>query len=221
MQYKRLIASFILGAFCLTTCVGCQTFWAQKPERSNKPAEGPLQLHYHTNQYTYVGQQKVGEAVHKSASGEQVGTTEVYRDKMMTGEHTSLKLERKKLRVDEADFFKFAGRDDLAADIEAERKDAVLYNRIATGTMAVGVAAMVASFLVVPADSPSLRYGLTTGGAVLGVGGYYGAVTFADDLRPTHRFKSEEQTKQAADSFNKEQGFDVPPAYQTETFNGQ
>ncbi len=209
----RLLVLVLLGFFL----VGCSPFLVQKPERTGEPTEGPLRVHMHTEHYTYYAQERVGQTVHRDNTGAAVGTSDVYQDVVREGEHTTYELQRSEILVDEADFYAFAGHNDVADDIDAQRDRSVTINRIASGATLVGAAAIISSYFLFASENSSLGYGVAMGGLVFAIGGYYGASISAAMLDPTYRHTSNEQAEQAAGSYNTDQGYNEPGLVHTET----
>lgn len=177
----------------------------------------PLSVRERTEVYSYTEKQKVGEVEHRDAEGRSLGTSSAYAN---VTRHQAVQLWQTyqgESPVDEQDFFTIAEKLDTARRIQETRESALKINRIGWGAAAAGTAVAIVGGLVLsstysnmatPGQNPSpgwatpVGYGLTIGGALVGLGGYYAALLTGPQLSPEYHHSTQQEAMQAAAEYN-------------------
>ncbi|MFT3771704.1 MAG: hypothetical protein QM820_40345 [Minicystis sp.] len=91
--------------------IGC----AALPKTGVEANGQPLLADVKTEDIQYVAKVKSGEVVHKDASGNVIGTSEAYEDKLMSATITTWATFQGEDKIDDEDFFRISG-DTQASD---------------------------------------------------------------------------------------------------------
>lgn len=165
---------------------GCAQAWPtpKKPTLGMEASGEELWVRTEEHQATYAEKEKVGEVVHKDNRGRDIGTSEVYEDRLTTVHWTTWYPMQGDIQLDDEDFLRIVGNQQALEEHRDFRKSGLSRIKWGKGLMIGGAATFVASFFV-PAENYSLRYGLSTLGLMGGSGGWYlarsGAARFEAD----------------------------------------
>lgn len=121
----------------------------------------PLRVAVENRKFSYTVKEKVGDAVHKDAAGNVVGTTEITRDAVRTRRYKVWDFYQGRTLIDEADFFRLAGDPATSDYIINKRKKGMFYQKLGGYTM-LGSGAGLLAFLYLFSDSAAARNGLTS-----------------------------------------------------------
>ena len=167
-----MLKGFLL-AVPLVTTMACATM----PKSGVQSNGEQLRVAVEDRQYSYAVKEKVGDATHRDASGNVIGTTEITRTAIRTQRYKVWDFYQGRQLLDEADFFRLAGDQPTSDLIIKRRRKGMTYNRIGLYTALGGGIVMIGGILL-SSTSPAARNGLTTLGSLsLTVGGvmaYYG-----------------------------------------------
>jgi hypothetical protein len=148
MAHSPRSASRISGVATLLAAAAFSLGCATLP-MTGVPATGePLLADVTTERVNYVGRARVGEVVSKDASGNVIGTSEVYEDQLMSTNITRWQVFQGNNRIDDEDFFRIGGDIQAADQIADRRERAVITNRVGWAVLGVGVAAVVGGLVL-------------------------------------------------------------------------
>lgn len=148
MAHSSRSASWISGIAPLLASAALSLGCATLP-MTGVPATGePLLADVTSERVNYVGQERVGEVVSKDASGNVIGRSEVYEDKMMSANITRWQVFQGNNKIDDEDFFRIGGDIQAADQIAARRDRAVVTNRVGWALLGVGLAAVAGGFIL-------------------------------------------------------------------------
>jgi hypothetical protein len=114
--------------------MGC----ASLPKTGAQDSGQALYVDVTSENVQYVAKVKTGDVVHKDASGNVIGTSEAYEDKMMSYNITRWAAFQGEDKLDDEDFFRIAGDNQAADQIHNYRAAGVSMNRIGWIMAAVG-----------------------------------------------------------------------------------
>ncbi len=159
-QTTLLLASLALVTAC-----------AHNSARNVQSNGEPLRVNVENRAYSYTVKEKVGEATHKDASGQVVGTTELTRDVVRTRRFKVWSFHQGNQTLDEQDFFALAGDTEAVAVLKKRRKKGMFYNRFGLGLAAVGIFGLAAASFgsgneIVAKSGYILLWGLPIGGTM-------------------------------------------------------
>jgi hypothetical protein len=187
---KLLVPLLLIASFAS----GCAQAWPtpKNPQLGMEATGEQLWVRTQAHQATYATKEKVGEVVHKDSTGQNVGTSEVYEDKLTTVHWTTWYPMQGDSQLDDEDFLRIVGNEQALDEHRDYREKGMALNKWGKGMMVGGFVGFLASYFV-PADNYTLRYGLSTGGLLVGSSGWYvarmGAARFepeAHTIDPSH-----------------------------------
>jgi hypothetical protein len=164
---------------------GCAQAWPtpKKPSLGIEASGEELWVRTQAHQATYATKEKVGEVVHKDNRGQNVGTSEVYENKLHTVHWTTWYPMQGDTQLDDEDFLRIVGNEAALEAHREYRETGLAMNKWGKAMIAGGVVGFIASYFM-PADNYTLRYGLSTGGLLIGSGGWYFARMGAARFEP-------------------------------------
>jgi hypothetical protein len=179
---------------------GCMLLPDAKPPKGGAVATGaPLAVVDDVKVWTTQEKEKVGETVYTDASGNTIGKGETYKD--TTKVHT-MKVwypVQGTEQLSDEDFFRIAG-DQAALDATKQARDkAIDWNKKGKYTLAGGVAAMIAGYLI---PNPTVQYVLLVGGGLAVSGGWYLAYWGAKQMEPEAHAVDRSVADRAAQQYN-------------------
>ncbi len=194
--------------FLLTTTLiastGCMAVPSAKAPKGGAVATGePLAVVDDVKVWTTTSKEKVGEAVHKDADGNKVGSTDVYAEKTHVHTQKVWYLVQGPEQIPDEDFFRIAGDDQAVAATLQMRKDARRQNRNGKIAMGAGLVSMIAGFFV---PQPIIRTVLLIGGGLSVSGGWYWAYAGAKKMEPESHAVQRSMAERAARQYNQQLG---------------
>jgi hypothetical protein len=180
----------------------------------------PLTVDVQTEEHSYVGQKRVGETVHRDATGRVVGTSETYEDQLVKYNVTYWQVFQGQDKIDDQDFFRIAGDNQAADQIANSRSSGLAVNRVGMVLLGVGVAALGAGLVLSATQTekdefnndvaPTWPRYVAGGGLITGlIGGtlmWYGAASVARE----HPINDPGRAKRDADKYNGTLGAKAP-----------
>jgi len=125
-------------AACVLVLAGAISGCATNPATGRHATGQPLGLQTEAEHFAYNQQQKVGEVQYRDAAGRSAGSANVYETKRISGTVLHWRPTQGGTVIDDQDFFRIAGDDNAAADIEDHRRQGVAMNRVGWALMAIG-----------------------------------------------------------------------------------
>jgi hypothetical protein len=143
--------------------------------------------------------EKVGEAVHRDAAGNTVGSTDVYAARTQVHTQKVWYLAQGREQLPDEDFFRIAGDDEALQATAQMRAGARRKVRIGQVSMAVGVVAAIASYFV---PQPMAKVGLSLGGTAAVCGGWYIGNSGAKEMESDHHAVARSIAERDARAYN-------------------
>ena len=179
---------------------GCMAVPTAKAPKTGAVATGePLAVVDDLKVWTTTHKEKVGEAVHRDARGNTVGSTDVYEEKTEVHTQKVWYPVQGAEQIPDEDFFRIAGDDEAlqaTLDMRATAKKRARRGHIAMGVGAVGV---IASFFI---DQPIARTVLGLGGGLAISGGWYFSYSASKMMEPESHAVQRSIAERAARRYN-------------------
>lgn len=173
MQSPRFTLSLYVLGMVFFGC-SCTQLWPtpREPHLGVEASGERLWIRTQENEAQVTERKKVGEAVHKDADGNSVGSTDVYANETRTVRWTTWYPMQGDLQLDDEDFLRIVGDQEGLARTREFREQGLAMNKWGKRSLVGGAVALVASFFI-PSDMYLLRYGTSLGGAIFMSGGWY------------------------------------------------
>lgn len=184
----------------LVATTGCFALPSAQAPKTGAVATGePLNVVDDVKVWTTTSKEKVGEAVHKDADGNTVGSTDVYAEKTHVHTQKVWYVVQGPEQIADEDFFRIAG-DQQAVDATLKmRQEGRRQNRNGKIAMGAGVVGMIAGFFV---PQPIIRTVLLVGGGLTVSGGWYWAYAGAKKMEPETHAVQRSMAERAAREYN-------------------
>jgi hypothetical protein len=198
------------AALPILTCAGLFAGGcAHRPPTGVKATGEPLVVQIRTESEPYLVQQKVGEVVSRTSSGNYVSTG-IYESQAINIPVTYWQALQGKEKIDDQDFFRIGGDTRAAEEIAAMRDNAVVLNRLGLVILVLGGAATVGGFVLRETEkttrysstAPAWTSAIAFGGLSAVIAGGAMALYGRGKMRVEHPIDDRERAKRVADKYN-------------------
>jgi hypothetical protein len=201
MKLSAVSRVLVPSALLLGLASGC----ASLPEPVATPNGQPLSVREHTETQQYTVKEKVGEVEYKNQSGQKIGSSDVYQNKVKTVEYQVWHAYQGNQQISDDDLYRIAQDEKAAREVQSKRETGVFLNRLGLGGLALGVLAAGAGYALASqqsvGDDPTLSRGLLYGGLITASAG--GILTWVGIAKARSEHPLEQQRAvQAADNYN-------------------
>ena len=195
------IGTLVLTALA-TLATGCFVLPdAAAPKNTAVPTGEPVAVVDDVKVWTTTEKEKVGETVHKDASGNKIGTSDTYQER--TRVHTRqvwYPVQGNEQLTDE-EFFRITGEQQALEQTLAMRANGKKWNRRGKITMIAGGLGFIAGIFVPNATGKVV---LMTGGGLAVSGGWYMSFWGAKQMDPEHHAVDRSIAERAARDYNQQ-----------------